>query len=163
MSTKVNKLRTQFESERRLSVSNRSNPHVKMFLQGVIVWVDGLTSPSRNVIRSTLIKHGGMFETYFSSRVTHVIADRLANATKRRLAPMTKPPRGLKCVTAAWVSECVRVNAKVPERAFATLAMGAGIGTSAGTVTTTTSGGQRNVMQMLRGGPRTKGVVTRRM
>lgn len=44
---------------------------------GVHVYVDGYTVPSKEEIRQLLLLHGGGFEHYETSRVTHVVATHL--------------------------------------------------------------------------------------
>lgn len=45
--------------------------------EGVHVYVDGYTVPSREEIRQLMLLHGGGFEHYETSRVTHIIATHL--------------------------------------------------------------------------------------
>ncbi|GLD95926.1 hypothetical protein PINS_up004604 [Pythium insidiosum] len=47
---------------------------------GVHVFVDGYTVPSKEEIRSMLLLHGGGFEHYETSQVTHIVATHLATS-----------------------------------------------------------------------------------
>lgn len=145
MHEKQRKLREQFAAEGRHHITTTTNSKYKVgsqqqqeqsqqkqnsgLFQGVTVWVDGRTSPSRLEIRRLVMQGGGQFETYFTSRVTHVVADCLAAATKKRwLASGKTGGTGgggvvTKFVTGRWIKRCVEDGARVPERDFVTPGM----------------------------------------
>lgn len=91
-------------------------------LSGVVAWVDGYTTPTRLQLRDVLGRHGGALETYFTDRVTHVVAETLAAATRKRMKGMTK--RTFKVVTPAWVVQSVREGRRLDEADFQVKGMG---------------------------------------
>lgn len=148
MHEKQRKLREQFAAEghhhhnktqpNRQSQQQSQGKQNGGLFEGVTVWVDGRTSPSRLEIRRLVMQGGGLFETYFTSRVTHVVADCLAAATKKRwlacgktggTGTSTSASRGgggssvTKFVTGRWIKRCVENGARVPERDFITPGM----------------------------------------
>lgn len=95
--------------------------------QNVVVWVDGRTNPGRLEIRNIVMRNGGQFETYWTSQVTHVVADTLAAATAKRARTLlaASPSSGLKkgnanlkMVTAQWVSQSLKMKKRLPEWQF---------------------------------------------
>lgn len=50
---------------------------ISSVFEGVHVYVDGYTVPSKEEIRQLMLLHGGGFEHYETSRVTHIIATHL--------------------------------------------------------------------------------------
>ncbi|KAJ0404943.1 hypothetical protein P43SY_005942 [Pythium insidiosum] len=52
----------------------------RALFHGVHVFVDGYTVPSKEEIRSLLLVHGGGFEHYETSQVTHIVATHLATS-----------------------------------------------------------------------------------
>lgn len=113
MSEKERKLREQFASE-------VDPAQATSVFAGVTVWVTGATKPPRTDIRRLLAENGGKFETYLSrEKVTHVVADNLATATRRRMAPTPGKPSPYKIVTAQWVVNSARAGARKPEAEYA--------------------------------------------
>lgn len=94
--------------------------------RNVVVWVDGRTDPGRLEIRKIVMRHGGRFETYWTSRVTHVVADTLAAATVKRMrtrlaaspSAVKKGSTNVKMVTARWVSQSAKLKQRLPEWQF---------------------------------------------
>lgn len=94
--------------------------------RNVVVWVDGRTNPGRLEIRNIIMRNGGQFETYWTSRVTHVVADTLAVATLKRVrtrlsaspSALKKGNPNIKMVTAQWVSQSAKMKKRLPERQF---------------------------------------------
>lgn len=108
MVEKQRKLRQQFSSEFRTPTST--------IFDGVVIWVDGYTTPSRLQLRQLIGARGGKLETYFSAdRVTHIVAQTLAAATRKRLNHMTAP---LKVVTPKWVVDSIQRGVRLPERDY---------------------------------------------
>ncbi|KAF0763492.1 hypothetical protein AaE_003185, partial [Aphanomyces astaci] len=71
MTSKIAKLRDQAVS------------HVKRtsrVLDGVVVYVNGHTHPSKMALRLLVLQHGGAFESYLTSQVTHVVATHLSTS-----------------------------------------------------------------------------------
>lgn len=135
MEYKTRKLRNQFSYEANMSVHGHpgtttliqksDSPHSPIF-KNVVVWVDGRTNPSRLEIRKIIMCNGGQFETYWTNRVTHVVADTLAAATAKRARAILNPSGSatskkspqVKLVTAQWVSQSVKMKQQMPEWQF---------------------------------------------
>lgn len=141
MRAKKRKLRAQFSAqypaERRASPSESTSEspspspsasasasasraaHVESpVLRGVVLWVDGYTSPSRLRLRDLAGRHGGALETYFDADVvTHVVAETLAAATRIRLQKCVSAAR-VRVVTPAWVVDSVRHARRLPESRY---------------------------------------------
>lgn len=64
----------QQQQQQQKDHSAGSNTNV---FEGVHVYVDGYTVPSKEEIRQLMLLHGGGFEHYETSRVTHIIATHL--------------------------------------------------------------------------------------
>ena len=52
---------------------------------GVSIYVDGITTPSNLELRDLIVKHGGDFQYYLVSSVTHIIATHLPDAKVKQL------------------------------------------------------------------------------
>jgi DNA repair protein REV1 len=76
MAHKIQKLRGQNESFTAGSGAAAESSGAGIF-QGVNVYVDGYTVPSKEEIRQLLLLNGGGFEHYDTGRVTHVVATHL--------------------------------------------------------------------------------------
>ena len=75
------------DDARRQSVSGRPNDIIStkrsrpdLFFYGVVVLINGYTSPDTPTLTRMLQKHGGDVEKYETSRVTHIIASALSAA-----------------------------------------------------------------------------------
>lgn len=111
MRHKNRKLREQFSAE------YTSEGATSSALKGVVAWVDGYTRPTRMQLREILGRNGGSLETYFTpGRVTHIIAETLAAATRKRLKGMTKS--SFKVVTPLWIVKSVEAGRILDERQF---------------------------------------------
>ncbi|KAL3665642.1 hypothetical protein V7S43_009078 [Phytophthora oleae] len=99
MSHKIQKLRGQNES---LTAS----PGVSGggLFQGVHVYVDGYTVPSKEEIRQLMLLHGGGFEHYDTDRVTHVVATHLPASKLLQLKKARKP---LPVVHPDWIVQSI--------------------------------------------------------
>mmetsp|Transcript_11852 Transcript_11852/g.24464 ORF Transcript_11852/g.24464 Transcript_11852/m.24464 type:complete len:787 (-) Transcript_11852:1170-3530(-) len=64
--------------EHHLAVTKRSRPD--LYFLGVVVLINGYTSPDAPTLTRMLQKHGGDVEKYETSRVTHIIASALSTA-----------------------------------------------------------------------------------
>mmetsp|Transcript_34077 Transcript_34077/g.82417 ORF Transcript_34077/g.82417 Transcript_34077/m.82417 type:complete len:1316 (-) Transcript_34077:356-4303(-) len=75
-----------------LKSARKRSPRPDLFLSGVVVLVNGHTSPDSTTLMRLLHKHGGDLEKYETSRVTHIIAEQLsvakANVYKRQKKPL---------------------------------------------------------------------------
>lgn len=101
-----------------LQSSSSILPHNKqhradLFLMGVVIMVNGYTEPDSETLQRMLHKHGGDLERYETSRITHILADRLSTAKatmhkrqKRSTArPVCKPK---------WIVDCVAQGKLLP-------------------------------------------------
>ncbi|CAH8333638.1 unnamed protein product [Eruca vesicaria subsp. sativa] len=103
MEVKNRKLQNQFENEA-AGVSGSE----KLIFQGVSIFVDGLTVPSHQELRSYMMRYGGRFENYFSRRsVTHIICSNLPDSKVKNLRAFS---RGLPVVKPAWIVDSISAN-----------------------------------------------------
>lgn len=108
MIEKQRKLREQFSSEFCAFTS--------AIFDAVVIWVDGYTTPSRLQLRQLIGERGGRLETYFSvDKVTHIVAETLATATRKRLKNMTA---AFKVVTPKWVVDSIQRGVRLPEKNY---------------------------------------------
>jgi hypothetical protein len=119
MAAKNRKLRAQFAAEFAGARAAGSGGA----LSGVTAWVDGATRPPRERLRTLLGENGGALETYLGAGVTHVVCERLADATRVRLRKRVRTS-GLKVVTPLWVVRCVEEGRRLPEAGFEVAGMG---------------------------------------
>ena len=78
-------------------------------LGGVRIHVNGYTEPSREDLRSLVLRGGGGFEAYWSERATHMVCSRLCEATRRRLGRDRRP-----VVRPEWVVDSVAAGKVLP-------------------------------------------------
>lgn len=110
MRHKNRKLREQFDKQ--YSAAPKSS-----VMKGVVIWVDGHTTPSRLALRDIIGRHGGRLETYFSTKlVTHVVAENLATATRKRFAEMKRAD--VRIVTPKWITDSIEQGKMLPERLY---------------------------------------------
>lgn len=82
-----------------------------LFFVGIVIMVNGYTDPDVETLNRLMHKHGGDLEKYETSRVTHIIAERLstakANVYKQRKqpTPVCKP---------SWIVDCVSAHKLLP-------------------------------------------------
>lgn len=117
MAKKIEKQRLQFGI---IAANNNDNEPEKNesdvnemanLFQGVVVVVNGHTSPDVDTIMRTLHRHGGDLEKYETRRVTHIIAERLSVA-KARMYKRQK--RSLPVCKPVWIEDCVRAEKLLP-------------------------------------------------
>ncbi|DBA00259.1 TPA: hypothetical protein N0F65_007903 [Lagenidium giganteum] len=82
---------------------------------GVYVYVDGYTVPSKEEIRELLLTHGGGFEHYETSKVTHIVATHLPHA---KVLQYKKRRRPLPVVHPDWIVKSVEANQLLPVREY---------------------------------------------
>lgn len=102
------------QHEQQSSLSEGS-PSSNAIFQGVHIYVDGYTIPSKEELRHLLLLHGGGFEHYETSRVTHIIATHL---------PASKVLR-LKCVSLLRVNDSVFIRQQQCSNARTAAVLGA--------------------------------------
>lgn len=111
MSHKIQKLRGQNEA----FSSAAQTPAESALFQGIHVYVDGYTVPSKEEIRQLMLLHGGGFEHYDTGRVTHVIATHLPASKLLQLKKAKKP---LPVVHPDWIVQSIEQNKVLPVQPF---------------------------------------------
>ncbi|RHY07947.1 hypothetical protein DYB36_004413 [Aphanomyces astaci] len=104
MTSKIAKLRDQAVS------------HVKRtsrVLDGVVVYVNGHTHPSKMALRLLVLQHGGAFESYLTSQVTHVVATHLSTSKALEMTSSRKK-KPLPVVHPQWIVDCVAQQHRLP-------------------------------------------------
>ncbi|KAL3816204.1 hypothetical protein ACHAXA_007322 [Cyclostephanos tholiformis] len=86
-----------------------------LFFMGVIVLVNGHTSPDTTTLMRLLHKHGGDLEKYETQRVTHIIAEQLSDAkaniykNQKKPTPVCRPE---------WITRSVECGKLLPFAEF---------------------------------------------
>ncbi|KAJ9561161.1 hypothetical protein OSB04_006321 [Centaurea solstitialis] len=107
MAVKNKKLHEQFDAQASSSSHGGSGSKKPVFY-GVSIFVDGYTVPSSQELRGYMLKHGGRFENYFSSkRVTHIICSNLPSSKLKNLRSFS---HGLPVVKPTWVLDSVAAD-----------------------------------------------------
>jgi DNA repair protein REV1 len=87
------------------------NHRPDLFFTGVVVLVNGHTSPDTTTIMRLLHKYGGDLEKYETTRVTHIIAEQLSSAkaniykSQQKPTPVCRPD---------WITESVECGKLLP-------------------------------------------------
>ena len=83
-----------------------------LFFVGIVVLINGYTNPDAETLQRLLQKHGGDVEKYETTRITHVIAERLSKAKanvykhqQRNPKPVCKPK---------WITDSVQAYQLLP-------------------------------------------------
>jgi DNA repair protein REV1 len=85
---KIQKLRQQNVDLRLSNNASGGDSNVEKtaaLFAGVHVFVDGYTVPGKEELRLLVLAHGGGFEHYETSRVTHIVATRLSGSKLQQL------------------------------------------------------------------------------
>ncbi|KAJ8903443.1 hypothetical protein NDN08_004551 [Rhodosorus marinus] len=115
MKEKERKLREQHEAD-----FEAEGVEPGFFFKGVVVWVDGFTSPGRDELRRMVYKGGGKLETYFHPRiVTHVVA---THFPKFKIVQLQKAMMSNQVhqyvVTPDWIVKSLSQKQRLPESEF---------------------------------------------
>ena len=86
-----------------------------LFFLGVVIKVNGITSPDNETLKRLIQKHGGDFETYETSRVTHLIAQQLSTA-KSEMYKKQRSPRPV-CLP-SWIVDSVEEGRLLPHAPY---------------------------------------------
>mmetsp|Transcript_56764 Transcript_56764/g.122688 ORF Transcript_56764/g.122688 Transcript_56764/m.122688 type:complete len:752 (+) Transcript_56764:78-2333(+) len=91
-----------------------ASPAKAQIFRGLTFWMTGRTCLPDHEIKRLIVEHGGTYEQYGFSRVSHIIADNLAtgNQTWRELKARVK--RG-HVVTSSWIVDCTKELRRIPE------------------------------------------------
>ncbi len=82
-----------------------------LFFRGIVVMVNGYTDPDAESIQRMLHKHGGDLEKYETSRITHIIAERLSTAKANIYKKQRKPTP---VCYPSWIVDCVQAQSLLP-------------------------------------------------
>ncbi|KAG7382177.1 deoxycytidyl transferase [Phytophthora pseudosyringae] len=115
MSHKIQKLRGQNESLATAGGSSSAADRSAGVFQGVHVYVDGYTAPSKEEIRQLMLLHGGGFEHYDTGRVTHIVATHLPASKLLQLKKARKP---LPVVHPDWIVQSIEQKKLLPVQPF---------------------------------------------
>jgi hypothetical protein len=91
--------------------TRKPNHRPDLFFMGVIVLVNGHTSPDATTLMRLLHKHGGDLEKYETQRVTHIIAEQLS-AAKANIYKHQKNPTPV--CRPEWITESVKCGRLLP-------------------------------------------------
>lgn len=115
MQNKINKLQEQFETDAHAGLCEASAEKTCIF-QGVSVWVNGRTVPSREEIKHLIAIHGGRFEAYYSrSTVSHIICSYLPDAKVKHHAKERNPTP---IVRPEWISDSIKAGQLLPHTRY---------------------------------------------
>uniref|UniRef100_A0A5S6QHI2 DNA repair protein REV1 n=1 Tax=Trichuris muris TaxID=70415 RepID=A0A5S6QHI2_TRIMR len=106
MEAKKSKLTAQFKKE-----ADAYKDSLNIF-KGISVYVNGYTDPPAAQLKRLILKHGGEYHVYRTSRTTHVIASNLAYAKAAKLKVKDKIMRP------DWITESLRAGRLLPERLY---------------------------------------------
>ncbi|CAD7927663.1 unnamed protein product, partial [Amoebophrya sp. A120] len=94
--------------------------HKRRLFQGLTFWMTGRTSTLTDMqIKKMILQHGGVYEPYGMTRVSHIIAENLAmgNQVWREYKEKREKKR-YKVVLPAWLEDCIRENKILPETEY---------------------------------------------
>ncbi|KAL3768046.1 hypothetical protein ACHAW5_001433 [Stephanodiscus triporus] len=94
-----------------IKLTRKPNQRPDLFFMGVIVLVNGYTSPDATTLMRLLHKHGGDLEKYETQRVTHIIAEQLS-AAKANIYKHQKKPTPV--CRPEWITESVKCGRLLP-------------------------------------------------
>ncbi|CDW57761.1 terminal deoxycytidyl transferase rev1 [Trichuris trichiura] len=106
MECKKSKLSAQFQKEA------SEYKDTKTIFKGISVYVNGYTEPPAAQLKRLILKHGGEYHIYRTSKTTHVIAANLAYAKVAKLKESDKVMRP------EWITESVKAGCLLPERLY---------------------------------------------
>ena len=90
---------------------------------GQKIWVDGHTTPSADVLRSLIVRNGGIFLSTPAPGISVCVAARLALGKLQRIAALNEKGHGYPVVVPAWVVDSDRAGTALPHVDYALLAM----------------------------------------
>jgi hypothetical protein len=82
---------TNLSPKKSTNPGKKPNHRPDLFFSGVVVLVNGHTSPDATTLMRLLHKHGGDLEKYETRRVTHIIAEQLSAAKAKIYKQQRKP------------------------------------------------------------------------
>jgi DNA repair protein REV1 len=102
---------TSQEVSKPLTSPSRSKDRPDLFFRGVVVLINGYTSPDTDTLMRLLHKHGGDLEKYETTRITHIIAQNLSTA-KANMYKRQRNPRPVCCPE--WIVESAKIGRLLP-------------------------------------------------
>ena len=103
------------KNEEQDAIINPRKSRPDLFFLGVVIKVNGITSPDNETLKRLIQKHGGDFETYETSRVTHLIAQQLSTA-KSEMYKKQRSPRPV-CLP-SWIVDSVKEGRLLPHAPY---------------------------------------------
>ncbi|CAE7249401.1 Rev1 [Symbiodinium sp. CCMP2592] len=85
--------------------------------RGLSFWMTGRTCLPDQELKRIIVEHGGVYEQYGFTHVTHIIADNLASGNQT-WAELKKRSKRVNVVTSSWVTACVQEGRRLPEMRF---------------------------------------------
>ena len=76
---------------------------------GLSFWMTGRTCVPDQELKRIIVEHGGVYEQYGFTHVSHVIADNLASGNQT-WAQLKRRSKRVNVVTSSWVVDCVKEN-----------------------------------------------------
>lgn len=89
----------------------RPNNRPDLFFYGIVIFVNGYTTPDAETLKRLIQKHGGDLEKYETSRITHIIAEQLSTA-KANIYKRQKKPTPV--CTPKWIMESIEQQKLLP-------------------------------------------------
>lgn len=111
MVEKNRKLKEQFAAAARAGSTGETKTAI---FTGLSFWMTGRTCLPDQELKRLIVEHGGVYEQYGFTHVTHVIADNLA-AGNQQWAQLKKRTKRVNVVTSSWIMDCVKEGRRLPE------------------------------------------------
>eukprot|EP00913_Durusdinium_trenchii_P004068 g3770.t1 len=112
MVDKNRKLKEQFASA--AEAGSAGSATKTAIFQGLSFWMTGRTCLPDQELKRIIVEHGGVYEQYGFTHVTHVIADNLASGNQT-WAQLKRRTKRVNVVTSSWVMDCVKEGRRIPE------------------------------------------------
>ncbi|CAJ1343531.1 unnamed protein product [Effrenium voratum] len=111
MVEKNRKLKEQFAAAADAGSGCSSKPAI---FSGLSFWMTGRTCLPDQELKRIIVEHGGVYEQYGFTHVTHVIADNLASGNQT-WAQLKRRAKRVNVVASTWVLDCVKEKRRLPE------------------------------------------------
>eukprot|EP00930_Biecheleria_cincta_P037728 TRINITY_DN25924_c0_g1_i1.p1 TRINITY_DN25924_c0_g1~~TRINITY_DN25924_c0_g1_i1.p1 ORF type:complete len:707 (-),score=97.49 TRINITY_DN25924_c0_g1_i1:185-2305(-) len=119
MVEKNRKLKEQFAAAAQCSLapSIPSEASKTSIFKGCSFWMTGRTCIPDQELKRLIVEHGGLYEQYGFTRVSHVIADNLA-AGNQTWGELKRRLKRCNVVTSSWITDSVREGKRIPESRY---------------------------------------------
>lgn len=119
MVEKNRKLKEQFAAAAQgsLSPANPSEAVKAAIFKGCSFWMTGRTCIPDQELKRLIVEHGGVYEQYGFTRVSHVIADNLA-AGNQTWGELKRRLKRCNVITSSWITDSVREGKRIPETRY---------------------------------------------